>query len=223
MLACYPTIPDNPRADYPLPTGVVVPHMQVGAELPLFADFAARYPMIAFAHGFRGSPLSSDYIEAMTVVASYGYIVAGSILRRPTLYRSHSRQPQRRRCVIVESRQFCRTSGIASVATSAEIDLMLSDPQWSDHIDETQIGGFGASMGGETLLLLGGAELTTSLDFARTQVIVDTRLKAAVGYIPFFGEFFLPAFGQRPARARQRDPAVSCYQWYGGYDQRRSS
>ena len=46
------------------------------------------------------------------------------------------------------------------------------------------------------MLLLGGAGLTTSLDFAQTQVTVDTRLKAAVGYIPFFGEFFLPAFGR---------------------------
>jgi hypothetical protein len=50
-------------------------------------------------------------------------------------------------------------------------------------------------MGGETLLLMGGAGLTTSIDLAQTQVTVDTRLKAAVGYVPFFGEFFLPAFG----------------------------
>jgi len=36
-------------------------------------------------------------------------------------------------------------------------------------------------------------------DIARVrldQVTVDRRLKAAVGYIPFFGEPFLPAFGR---------------------------
>ncbi len=38
LFACYPTVADNPRADYPLPTGKVVPHMQIGADLPLFAD-----------------------------------------------------------------------------------------------------------------------------------------------------------------------------------------
>lgn len=73
---------------------------------------------------------------------------------------------------------------------------MLSDQQWRDHIEATQIGGFGASMGGETLLLMGGAGLTTSLDLAQSQVTVDPRLKAAVGYVPFFGELFLPAFGR---------------------------
>ncbi|HZD54677.1 MAG TPA: hypothetical protein VE080_00345, partial [Candidatus Aquicultoraceae bacterium] len=44
VLACYPTPADNPRPDYPLPTGNVVPHMQTGLDAPLFADPAARYP-----------------------------------------------------------------------------------------------------------------------------------------------------------------------------------
>jgi hypothetical protein len=51
-------------------------------------------------------------------------------------------------------------------------------------------------MGGETLMLMGGAGLTTSLGFDWTQVTVDRRLKAAVGYVPFFGQPFLPAFGR---------------------------
>ena len=195
VLACYPTTTDNPRADYPLPTGVVVPHMQVGADLPLFADFAARYPMIAFAHGFRGNPLSSDYIEAMSVVASYGYIVAAPFYGDSRYTDLTVDNLEDAVMLLGNLDNFVALQALRALATSAEIDLMLSDPQWSDHIDETQIGGFGASMGGETLLLLGGAELTTSLDFARTQVTVDKRLKAAVGYVPFFGEFFLPAFG----------------------------
>src|SRR4029434_5421337 len=63
LLACYPTAATNPRADYPLPTGRVVPHMHTGSDAPLFADAGARYPVVAFSHGLRGSPISNDYIE----------------------------------------------------------------------------------------------------------------------------------------------------------------
>ena len=57
------------------PTGKVVPHMQTGSDPPLFADNSARYPVVAFSHGYSGSPLSSDYISALSVFASYGYVV----------------------------------------------------------------------------------------------------------------------------------------------------
>jgi predicted dienelactone hydrolase len=63
-------------------------------------------------------------------------------------------------------------------------------------VDPTRIGGFGASLGGETMLLLGGAGLTSSLGQAWSQITVDPRIKAAVGYVPYFGEPFLPAFGR---------------------------
>src|SRR5206468_2874809 len=75
VLVCYPTDPANPRPDFPLPTGKVVPHMQTGGAPPIFADSAKRYPVIAFSHGYGGSPISNDYIEALSVFASYGYIV----------------------------------------------------------------------------------------------------------------------------------------------------
>jgi predicted dienelactone hydrolase len=195
LLACYPTVADNPRADYPLPTGDVVPHMQVDADLPLFADPIARYPMIAFAHGYGGSPLTSDYLAAMSVFASYGYIVVAPFYGDPFFTDLTVDNLSDAGALLTNLGDFIALQSLRALSTSAEIDLMLSDPQWSDHIDATQIGGFGVSMGGETLLLLGGAGLTTSLEFAQTQVTVDTRLKAAVGYIPFFGEFFLPAFG----------------------------
>src|SRR5512140_2269106 len=46
VLACYPTTDNNPRPDYPLPTGKVVPHMQTGSDPPLFTDNSARYPVV---------------------------------------------------------------------------------------------------------------------------------------------------------------------------------
>ena len=75
MLVCYPTSATNPRPDYPLPTGDVVPHMQRGAEAPIFADATAQYPVLLFSHGLTGSPLSGDYINAIAVFASWGYVV----------------------------------------------------------------------------------------------------------------------------------------------------
>ena len=53
-------------------------------------------------------------------------------------------------------------------------------------------------MGGQTMLLLAGAGLTTSY-FDGTSwkpVTFDPRIKAAVGYIPYFGQPILPAFGR---------------------------
>ncbi len=152
--------------------------------------------MIAFAHGYRGSPLTSDYLAAMSVFASYGYIVVAPFYGDPRFTDLTVDNLGDAVALLANLSDFTALQALRALSTSAEIDLMLSDPQWSDHIDATQIGGFGASMGGETLLLLGGAGLTTSLDLAQTQVTVDTRLKAAVGYVPFFGELFLPAFGR---------------------------
>src|SRR3990170_4694315 len=67
VLACYPTTADNPFDNYSLPTGKVVPHMQTGSDAPLFADNSARYPVVAFSHGYTGSPISSDYISGLSV------------------------------------------------------------------------------------------------------------------------------------------------------------
>jgi predicted dienelactone hydrolase len=52
-------------------------------------------------------------------------------------------------------------------------------------------------MGGETMMLLGGAglSLTPSAGLLWKQVTHDPRIKAAVGYVPYFGQPFLPAFG----------------------------
>ena len=82
------------------------------------------------------------------------------------------------------------------LSMSATIDLLLSDPQWSAHLDAAKIGGFGASQGGETLLLMAGAGLTKSIGLSWSQVANDSRLKAAVGYVPYFGQVLFPAFGR---------------------------
>ena len=43
------------------------------------------------------------------------------------------------------------------LSLSATLDLLLASPEWSAHVDAAKVGGFGASQGGETLLLMAGA------------------------------------------------------------------
>lgn len=196
VLVCYPTPTDNPRPDYPLPTGDVVPHMQTGSDAPLFADASARYPVVAFSHGYRGSPLSSDYISGMVLLASYGYVVVAPFHGDGRFCDLKIDDISDAIAVLSNLSNFTALQALRPLAISAALDLVLAHPQWQGHIDATQIGGFGASMGGETMMLLGGAGLTTSYPgLSWNQVTRDTRIKAAVGYVPYFGQPFLPAFG----------------------------
>ncbi len=196
VIACYPTVANNPRADYPLPTGRVVPHMQTGAEPPLFADATVRYPVLAFSHGYGGSPISNDYIGALSWFASYGFVVVAPFHGDPRFSNLKIDDLSDAVAVLSHLNDFVALQALRPLSMSAALDLLLAHPQWRDHLDETQIGGFGASMGGETLMLMSGAGLTNSLGLDWSQVTVDPRLKAAVGYIPYFGQPFLPAFGR---------------------------
>lgn len=196
MIACYPTVSNNPHADYPLPTGKVVPHMQTGAEPPLFADATARYPVLAFSHGYGGSPISNDYIGALSWFASYGFVVVAPFHGDPRFSNLKIDDLADAVKVLSHFGDLVALQALRPLSISAALDLLLAHPQWQDHVDAAQIGGFGASMGGETLMLMGGAGLTTSLGLDWSRVTVDPRLKAAVGYIPYFGQPFLPAFGR---------------------------
>jgi predicted dienelactone hydrolase len=199
VLACYPTAADNPRPDYPLPNDKVVPRMQTGSDAPLFADASTRYPVLAFSHGYSGSPLSNDYISALSVFASYGYVVIApfhgdlrfTVLKIEDLSAAIA--------LLKNLSNFTALQALRPLSISAALDLVLAHPQWQGHVDPTRIGGFGASMGGETMMLLGGAGLTTSyfdLGLSWNRVTRDPRIKAAVGYVPYFGQPFLPAFGR---------------------------
>lgn len=200
IMACYPTIPDNPRPDYPLPTGDAVPHMQTGAQAPLFADASVRYPAIAFSHGFGDSPVSSaEYISAITHIASYGYIVIAPFHGDFRFSNLNMEGLGDFIAVATNISDFTALQALRPLSVSAALTLLLDHPQWRDHIDASQIGGFGASMGSETMMLLAGAGLTTSyFDIGESwqQVTLDRRIRAAVGYVPYFGQSILPAFGR---------------------------
>src|SRR3954453_8128817 len=75
LLVCYPTAGDNPRPAYALPGGRTIPHMQQGAQTPIWPDATTHWPLLVFSHGLTGSPLSGDYLDALTTFASFGYVV----------------------------------------------------------------------------------------------------------------------------------------------------
>jgi predicted dienelactone hydrolase len=196
VLVCYPTLGGNPRPDYPLPTGKVVPHMQIGSDAPLFAEATTRYPLLVFSHGYSGSPISNDYIAALSVFASYGYVVVAPFHGDPRFTNLKVDDFSDAVAVLSHLKNFTALQALRPLSASAALDLVIAHPQWRDHVDATRIGGFGASMGGETMMLMRGAGLTTSAGLSWNAVENDPRLKAAVGYVPYFGQPFLPAFGR---------------------------
>lgn len=196
IIVCYPTTADNPRADYPLPNGVMVPHMQLGTDAPLLADPTAQFPMLLFSHGLSGSPIDNGYLLAISVPASYGYVVAATFHGDARFSPLQVDDLADLFYLLGHLSNVVALQALRPLSLSATLDLLLANPQWRDHIDSARIGGFGASLGGEALMLMAGAGLTTSAGLSWTQVVNDTRLKAAVGYVPYFGQPFFPAFGR---------------------------
>ncbi|HET7032793.1 MAG TPA: hypothetical protein VFJ48_06680, partial [Casimicrobiaceae bacterium] len=196
VLVCYPTTASNPYPDYLLPTGRSVPHMQSGSQPPILPDATSRFPLLLFSHGYGGSPLSDEYLLPLTILASYGYVVAAPF-HGDWQYNNVDLQTFADVVyLITHLRDFLAMQALRPLTLSATIDLLSNSPQWSARIDPSQIGGFGASMGGESIMLMAGAGLTTSLGFSWTQIENDTRLKMGVTYIPYFGQPIFPAFGR---------------------------
>jgi hypothetical protein len=168
--------------------------MATGADAPLFAQPETRYPVLAFSHGYAGSPLSDDYLSALSWFASHGYVVVAPFHGDPRI--SDVRIDDFDDAVFVLSHltDFTALQALRPLSMSAALDLVLAHPVARPsrrHADRRLRG-----MGGETLMLMGGAEFTVTAGLSSTQITFDPRLKAAVGYVPYFGALFLPAFGR---------------------------
>ena len=196
VLACYPTSSNNPHLDYALPTGKTVPHMQRGNEPPIFPTDRARYPVLLFSSGLGGSPLSNDYIDALTLFASYGYVVIAPFHADARLANIRVEDLSDTLYAITHFSDYTAMQAARPLQLSASLDAVLANPRFAERMDQNQIGGFGASLGGESLLLMRGAQLTSTFGLSSKQVLNDQRLKASVGYVPYFGQVFLPAFGR---------------------------
>jgi predicted dienelactone hydrolase len=195
-LVCYPTGRDNPRPGYALPTGKVVPHMHRFAESPLWPDAVTRFPVLLFSHGLAGSPISNDYIDAINIFASHGYVVVAPFHGDPRVADIVLENFMDLSYALIHYKEFVSMQALRPLELMSVLDAFLIHPTWRDRIDVSRIGVFGASIGGQSTLLMGGAALTTTLGQASKVVVNDTRVRAAVGYVPYFGIPFYPAFGR---------------------------
>jgi len=196
VIVCYPTADDNPRPDYPLPNGKSVPKMQRAGDAPLWPNATARFPILLFSHGYLGSPTSNDYIDAVTLLASYGYVVVAPFHGDGRFGSLKLEDVGDLTYLALHLRDFLGMQAARPLALSGSLDTLLADPRWSSHVMAAEVGGFGASLGGESLLLMAGAGLTTSFGLSWTTVETDPRLKGAVGYVPYMGVPLFPAFGR---------------------------
>jgi Repeat of unknown function (DUF5648) len=196
VLVCYPTAATNTRPDYPLPTGQVIPHMQLGNQAPIFASATTAYPVLLFSHGLTGSPISGDYIDALKLFASNGYVVVAPFHGDPRFADVKLESFSDAAYALLHIKDFVAMQAVRPLALSQALDLVLASSQFAGHVDPAKIGGFGASLGGESLMLMGGAALTTTIGQSSKPVMLDPRLAAAAGYVPYFGQDVFPAFGR---------------------------
>jgi predicted dienelactone hydrolase len=201
-LVCYPTSAANPRPDYPVDSRqtLFVPKMQRGTDPPIWNDPGARYPVLLYSHGMTGSPLSDEYLQTGIAFASYGYVVVAPFHGDGRFANLSLSDFQDLTQLVFNNgyRKAIEMQAMRPVGLRAALDRLLADPNYRDHIDPNRIGGFGASLGGEGLLLQAGVPLTT--DFfpsLKSQQVMpqDTRVKAIATYVPYFGQRLLPAFG----------------------------
>ena len=195
-LVCYPTSGANAHADYRLPTGAIVPRMQRGAQPPVFATDRPQFPVLLFSHGLGGSPLSGDYLDAIALFASHGHVVIAPFHGDARYADVQVDTLGDLVTALANFRNYTAMQAVRPHALRAALDAVLANADFARRMDVDAIGGFGASLGGESLLLMRGARLTVSPGLSSKAVIDDVRLKAAAGYVPYFGPPLLPAFGR---------------------------
>jgi fermentation-respiration switch protein FrsA (DUF1100 family) len=218
-IVCYPTNTSNTDPDYVLPgSGDVIPHMAQPGNAPRIItacdyavcfpemDLPVQLPLIVFSHGLTGSPISSGYVQALVQLAAQGFMVAAPFHGDPRFSRVRVEDLGDVAYILANFDRIVEMQLMRPLSLKAMVDTLLADPGYAIGIDPERIVGFGASLGGEAMMLLMGASLTTSLDQnCRDVAAHDPRIKAAVGYVPFAGWSFLPAFCTGQAGAASVD------------------
>jgi predicted dienelactone hydrolase len=197
-IVCYPTTAANTRANYALPVGRV-PRMQRGAETPLIASnpgaIDGKWPLIVLSHGLAGSPLGNEYLQVIERFAAEGYLVFAPFHADARFSRTKIDNLSDFFYVVSKYGEIAEMQALRPVGLKQGLDYLLSKPEYASTIDADQIVGFGASLGGMAMMLAQGAKMTTSYGGTERTILRDNRYKALVGYVPFSGYSFQPAFG----------------------------
>ena len=180
-----------------------------GGEAPLWPDATTRFPVLLLSHGYGGSPISNDYLLALNVFASFGYVVVAPFHTDATFSDLRNLDGFLDFFYLVTHlEQFNAMQALRPLALSATLDLVLAQPQWRDRVDATQVGGFGASMGAESMLLLAGAELTTTVTQASDARHVRPSTQGGGRLRAVLRADRLPRVRPVRARARRRDAVL---------------
>jgi len=165
----YPTTEENSDAAE-LVCGKYLPKMQKSAELPKFPNDTKKFPLIIFSHGMGDHPVT--YVEFLQELVSRGYMVL-------SIWHGDEQFSERSSEVVA----------LRPLSMKKAIDYILQQQEYATHIDTTKIAAIGSSLGGLSVAGLTGAKV---MDFsspvgALMEVEHDTRIKAAVGIVPYFG------------------------------------
>ena len=212
-IVCHPTPRANADPDYVIPVqGGTVPHMQPAGAAPKLlsagelaqtvgipvagdADAPAKLPLILFSHGLGGSPLGPGYIDVLKALAAQGYVV-GAVFHADNRYsKVRIENLSDLAFALAFFPSVVEMQALRPLALAAMDDALLGNRGgFAPAIDTTRIGGFGASLGGEAMIHLLGGKITASLSKSCDDPVYDARVRAAVGYVPYAGQSFLPAF-----------------------------
>jgi len=226
-IVCYPTPRTNSDPNYTLPgTNDTVPHMEAPGAAPKLisaqefyttlgqspqgASGTMRLPFILFSHGLTGSPISKGYVQILALLATHGYMVGAVFHGDPRISPVRIESLADLAYLIAFNSNIVEMQLMRPLSLKAFNDRMLGDSRYLPAIDTDRIGGFGASLGGEAMMHLLGADITTTLGYDCHSAPGDSRLKAAVTFVPYSGQSFLPAFceGQTGA-AKITKPVLS--------------
>lgn len=215
-IVCHPTPRTNADADYTLPgSGDVIPHMQPPGQAPKLIgrneynftrtgvtfsppppDAVQPLPVIIFSHGLTGSPISQGYVQVLVELAAQGFVVAAPFHGDPRFSRVRINNIGDLGFLLTQFDRVVEMQLMRPLSLKSMIDVLLAS-QYAPAVDAGRIGGFGASLGGEAMALLAGANITSTVGaHCETRVPHDSRIRAYAGYVPFGGWSFLPAFCQ---------------------------
>ena len=223
-IVCYPTPKDNSDPNYALPdNGGTVPKMQRPGQAPKLISAreydegrgyflspprtgTQKLPLIIYSHGLGGSPIGKGYLDVMTALASQGFMVAAVFHADARISPVRLENLGDLAFAIAQFPRIVEMQAMRPWALRQLTDRLLVDQGFAQGIDSERIGGFGASLGGEAMAHLVGARITSGFTSSCSETERDPRIRAVVGYVPYSGWSFLPAFcdDQEGARSVNR-------------------
>lgn len=183
----YPTVNDSNYTSEQNVSGWTIPSQisqmePVKDAVPIFESSSKKYPLIVYSHGAGGGVLDDTNLFLLRDLAAQGYIVA-------TLFHGDMRFNS-----YLNGGNTPEDITLRALSIKNLIDF-LQTSKYAQNIDFDNIGAFGVSYGGATAFILLGAKPIDQLSATGATIngtVSDSRIKAAVGIVPFMGDNNFP-------------------------------